>query len=444
MSATQGPRICFVAEQFVPPVNDGSTYVYRNWIDFLSERCELYSVFFALRDGDRAEADSYLARRCRAHLILPGPSSSRLMKSMRAASRFLTGTLFGPRWLEEFGRSGIHRLIVDFAARHEIGVFLLSKLISIPLFGARNIRTLKASFILDMHDDFVVRDKTERRVLAELLAQFPSLRRYARFRHMLLRHHMSRLVEHRARAQEGRMLGLFDGLLAASSDEHLIYRSMLRGAVPCDFVGWPPAPHAASVQPRPEFDAGFIGGDHPFNIEGAIFFCTRILPIIRRRRPDFKFLIAGQAAAPLAMIGPHWPGVEFGGYVPDASSLYRRVALCVVPILSGTGASVKTLEALAMGKPVVATRMGARGCDGKGHDPMLAIADDPEEFAGKVLMLCDGAASSARDRGHDDEFAVAFDRLLRRHGMRLAGSVADDEPDCAPAVRPPGLGARHP
>ena len=440
-ATSERPRICFVAEQFVPPVNDGSTYVYKNWIDFLSERCELYAVFFALRDGDRSEAESYLARRCRAHVILPGPSGSRLMKSMRAASRFLTGTLFGPRWLEEFGRSGIHRLIADFASRHEIDLFLLSKLICVPLFGGGNIRTLKASFILDMHDDFVLRDKMDRRVLADLLAQFPSLQRYGRFRHMRMRHHLSRLVEPRARAQEARMLGLFDGLLAASREEHLSYRSMSRGTAPCDFIGWPPAPHAASPQRSPEFDAGFIGGDYPFNIEGAIFFCTRILPIIRRRRPGFKFLIAGQAAAPLALLESRWPGVEFCGYVPEIRAFYDRVALCVVPILSGTGASVKTLEALAMGKPVVATRMGARGCN---QGPLLAIADDPDEFAGRVLALGSGKATVARDHGINEDFATAFDRLLRRHGKRLAASAADGGSDRAPAAQPPRFGLRQP
>jgi hypothetical protein len=238
-------RICFVAEQFVPPVVDGSTYVYKNWVDFLADRFELFAVFFVSYAGAPDAAHDYLAQRCRAHLILPGSPASAAWKAARAASRFVTGTLFAPRWLEEFGRADIHRQIAAFAAAHRPDLFLVSKLASVPLFGAANIRALHSRFVLDMHDDFVERDRLERRTLKRLLARFPAMAAYPTFRNMQLRQRLSRLAPLRARRQEARLCRLFDRVLAASAEEFAFYaaRADLEGT--CDFLGWPP-PHRPS------------------------------------------------------------------------------------------------------------------------------------------------------------------------------------------------------
>ncbi|MGC2311005.1 MAG: hypothetical protein WA432_05310, partial [Candidatus Babeliaceae bacterium] len=173
--STPRRRIAFIAEQFVPPVIDGSTYVYKNWIEFLAERHELYGVFFSSRGADTTAAEPYLRKHCAAHLILPGQPDSRSWKVLRAVARLATGALFAPRWIEELGRGEICRTIAQFVRRYEPDIFLVSKLASVPLFGIRNIRTSGAALWLDMHDDFVRRDEMERRVLQDLLTRFPAL-----------------------------------------------------------------------------------------------------------------------------------------------------------------------------------------------------------------------------------------------------------------------------
>src|ERR1700730_7453040 len=274
VAAAQAPgklKIAFVAEQFFPPVCDGSTYVYKGWVDVLAETSELYAIVFRSYEGDAADAERYLSARCEAHLILPGLPRSRIWKVARAASRLASGKLFAPRWIEEYGRANIHHAIADFAARHGLDLFLVSKLASVPLFGENNIRRVDATFLLDTHDDFVLRDLREREVLADLFARFPALRAYPRFRDMRLRQLLSRLAVPRARAQETRLYELFDCVLSSSLEEHAFYRSLLGAAVPCEFRGWPPRRRDAEEPPtapeslRPAFDAGFIGGDYPFN-----------------------------------------------------------------------------------------------------------------------------------------------------------------------------------
>jgi glycosyltransferase involved in cell wall biosynthesis len=275
-----------------------------------------------------------------------------------------------------------------------------------------------------MHDDFVERDRIDREVLARLLRRHPALRSYRRFRDMRLRQLMSRLAERRARAQERRLLQLFDCVLPRSQIEYARYRSLLNGAPPCRLLGWPPSPgvstDAVACGVAPRFDAGFIAGDYPYNVEAVLDFCSAILPLIRRQHPDFTLLIAGRVAEPLALLHRAWPGVEFAGYLPDPASFYESVRLVVVPLLSGTGISIKTIEALQHGKPVVSTTVGARGVNRNRDDGLLEIADAPEDFAERVSSLLSKHRGSPRpavplsrvERDPNDAFAVSFDDLL--------------------------------
>lgn len=421
VAAARRRRIAFVAEQFAPPVVDGSTYVYKNWIDFLADRFDLYAIFFKSYSGAPAQAHEYLASRCKAHLILPGVPAGRWWKTARAATRLLTGRLFAPRWIEELGRAGIHRAIAEFATRHEPELFIVSKLVSVPLFGAENIRSLPGTFVLDMHDDFVRRDALERAALEALLRRFPQMSSYPAFRNMRFRQRLSRLDLNAARRQEERLCRLFDRVLCASAEEHRFYRDRL-GTVPCDFLGWPPPVRAEgrSAVPtpgqQPKFDAGFIGGNHPFNVEALAFFLEEVLPKVRERWPEFSLLVAGKAGAPFALARKSWPGVEFAGYVPDAAAFYAQVRMIVVPILSGTGVSLKTLEALEFGRPVIATPGGIRGLVGIESHPNLFLARDAGEFAERIEeararpVIRDPDRAARRETA--EAFAAQFERLL--------------------------------
>jgi glycosyltransferase involved in cell wall biosynthesis len=74
------------------------------------------------------------------------------------------------------------------------------------------------------------------------------------------------------------------------------------------------------------------------------------------------------------------------GYVEDVRDALARYAIFVCPILSGSGVRVKLLEAFAAGIPVVSTLVGAEGLARKDGE-FCALADDPAEFAGRVISL---------------------------------------------------------
>ncbi|MBE7560961.1 glycosyltransferase [bacterium] len=84
------------------------------------------------------------------------------------------------------------------------------------------------------------------------------------------------------------------------------------------------------------------------------------------------------------------PGVEVHADVPDMRPLFARATLYAVPLRVGGGMRLKILEAMAMGKAVVSTTLGAEGLE---YTPgrQLLPADDAEIFAAQVVRLCRNA-----------------------------------------------------
>ena len=122
------------------------------------------------------------------------------------------------------------------------------------------------------------------------------------------------------------------------------------------------------------------------NRDGVESFCRDILPIVRRRRPACRLTIVGSGGREfLSHLAQ--PGlVEITDRVENVTPFYQRAQVAVVPLRSGGGSRLKILEAMALGRPVVSTRLGCEGLaleDGKD----VLIADDPELFARKILDL---------------------------------------------------------
>jgi polysaccharide biosynthesis protein PslH len=72
-----------------------------------------------------------------------------------------------------------------------------------------------------------------------------------------------------------------------------------------------------------------------------------------------------------------------------------RAAVVVVPLRVGGGTRLKIVEAMAMGKAIVSTTLGAEGIDAVPGRDML-IADEPETFAASVVGLLHDPSLSAR------------------------------------------------
>ena len=74
------------------------------------------------------------------------------------------------------------------------------------------------------------------------------------------------------------------------------------------------------------------------------------------------------------------------GFVDDVRPFYAKGAVFIVPLRSGGGMRLKILEAMAMGKAVVSTTIGAEGIRAA-HGKEILLADDPESFADYTCNL---------------------------------------------------------
>ena len=123
------------------------------------------------------------------------------------------------------------------------------------------------------------------------------------------------------------------------------------------------------------------------NRDAAEFFICSVLPHLRRMSPGVRFVAAGRD--PSGGVAKHFarfPDVRFTGTVPDMLDEIADAVVCVVPLRIGSGTRLKILEAGAMAKPIVSTRLGAEGLDFEDGEEILLV-DDPVAFARAVADL---------------------------------------------------------
>lgn len=121
------------------------------------------------------------------------------------------------------------------------------------------------------------------------------------------------------------------------------------------------------------------------NQEAVRWLHAEIWPAIRQKSPQSHCVVAGKNA-PTTFAALAGNGLEMHGFVADASQTMRNNPLFLVPIRSGSGIRIKILEALALGLPVVSTRVGAEGLP-LTHRNELWLADTAEAFAEAVTFL---------------------------------------------------------
>jgi sugar transferase (PEP-CTERM/EpsH1 system associated) len=137
----------------------------------------------------------------------------------------------------------------------------------------------------------------------------------------------------------------------------------------------------------------FTGGMNMFaNRDAVEWFLDSVWPLIKREIPDARFYAIGQrpsarvldaAAADLSIEAP--------GFVEDVRPWVARAGVYVIPLRVGGGTRLKMVDAMAQGKAMVATTVGAEGIDGE-DGVHFVLADEPEAFANSTVRLL-------RDRG---------------------------------------------
>lgn len=108
------------------------------------------------------------------------------------------------------------------------------------------------------------------------------------------------------------------------------------------------------------FTVGLMGYEP--NYKGVDSFLRDVWPSVKTAFPHLEYWIVGRGAPEeLAAEWSGMAGVKVLGYVEDLVPIYEDCLASVVPVDSGGGTCIKTLESLAYGRICFSTQFGARG-----------------------------------------------------------------------------------
>jgi glycosyltransferase involved in cell wall biosynthesis len=152
----------------------------------------------------------------------------------------------------------------------------------------------------------------------------------------------------------------------------------------------------------------FVGAmDWEPNVDAMEYFCGEIWPLVQARVGNAKFRIVGRnpdkRVQKLAS-----PSVEVTGTVPSVVDHLRQAATVIVPLRIGGGTRLKIYEAMAMGKAVVSTSVGAEGLDVH-HGRDIVLADNPGKFAEAIVMFLQDQAVRNRYERAAAALAAQYD-----------------------------------
>jgi glycosyltransferase involved in cell wall biosynthesis len=125
-----------------------------------------------------------------------------------------------------------------------------------------------------------------------------------------------------------------------------------------------------------------------FNVHPIINFCNRIYPLIRKEVQNVKLYIVGRnPTKEITQLASRDDSIIVTGYVEDVRPFLAKAPVVIVPMtIDDGGFKTKILEAMAMGKAVISTSIGAKGLNVTPEENII-LADEPEEFAGRVIEL---------------------------------------------------------
>lgn len=157
------------------------------------------------------------------------------------------------------------------------------------------------------------------------------------------------------------------------------------------------------------YDLIFSGKmDYRPNVDAVLWFADEVWPLVQAARPSATWAIVGQKPHPRLERLRQVPGITITGWVEDVRPYLAGAHLFIMPFRVGSGTRLKLIEAMAAGKPIVSTRVGAEGfpvTDGR----EIVLADGAEEMGTAVLRLLDDPATCARLGAAARQFAAAYD-----------------------------------
>ncbi len=126
--------------------------------------------------------------------------------------------------------------------------------------------------------------------------------------------------------------------------------------------------------------------DYRPNIEGVCWFVQEVWPELKRQIPDLTFYIVGRNPARDVRRLGYAPGVQITGSVPDVRPYLAEASIAVCRLLMARGVQNKVLEAMAMGRAVIASTSALEGLELEVGKEVLQ-ADLPQQWIQTTIQL---------------------------------------------------------
>jgi len=126
-----------------------------------------------------------------------------------------------------------------------------------------------------------------------------------------------------------------------------------------------------------------IASDNQLNVHGVRRFLAECWPQIKAARPAATLHIVGRVGDACQSDDQ---AIRYSRWIPTLAEVYKDARVIINPAIAGTGLKIKSAEALAHGKPLVAWTNGVEGLDYIGSPPYIECRSW-KEFADAVVRL---------------------------------------------------------
>jgi glycosyltransferase involved in cell wall biosynthesis len=391
-------RILFVTPYVpFPPYGDGTKLIIWNLAKELAQRHELSLICFG---NSRDTVALRTLKDCFSQVTVVPDSYSAASRLVSAARSLASGR---PHSVEKFRNKELRRQVADLVLTGNFDVVHVDTYVMAQYYREHT----RVRWIIAPHD---ARSLT----LEELHRCTPRSR-------IIKRLYLGREME-LMRKYESTTYDRFASCVVVSERDRdyllnlnqSIPAVVVRNGVRQNTVGWTPPMESQGI--------AFVGdmGYAP-NAAAATWFVQSIFPHVRETVPAVRFYIVGRNPGPAILhLHSEEHGVIVTGEVDDVREYIRRCAVSVAPIKHGSGVKNKILDALALGRPVVAF---APACSGlaEGYQNVVRQVDSDEEMIHQVAGLLKsnnevlGAKSMAFVRDHHSWASTAsqYERLYR-------------------------------
>ncbi|WP_420642807.1 glycosyltransferase [Candidatus Leptofilum sp.] len=202
-----------------------------------------------------------------------------------------------------------------------------------------------------------------------------------------------------------------DWVTAVSQPDKAHLETLTNGRAPITVI-----PNSLDVQQFQLEEADAIPSDIVFsgkmdyrpNVDAVLWFVDEVWPQIRQRRPFATFTIVGQKPHARLDRLKNEPGITLTGWVDRVEPYLVGAKVFILPFRVGSGTRLKLIEAMAAGKALVSTAVGAEGFP-VAHNRELLLVDEAEAFGTAVLQLLDNPDERKRLGQAAQQFAKQYD-----------------------------------